>query len=239
MVMRYLLVVSVLALVTLQVSPAHAQNTAGVPPPGFPDGHVSWQYRAAFETDTDAFAHRLHYQEAIDEKKLWRVIVQGRKTGERDNDFDFAQAELFWRLTGPTKRWQHGLRFDARFRHEGRPGSLGINWSNEIAFGERWQLRGVVLTAIDIGDGARDGVFVQTRARLNYQMIDRTNTGIEMYSVYGSSKDFAGFQDQSHIIGPYIDMPFGNHWRLFASALGGITDNSQDLNLKLWVTRAL
>lgn len=239
MLKRFLFVANTVVLVMLTASPAGAQNTAGVPPPGFPDGHESLQYRVAYETDTDAFAHRLHYQQAFDEKKLWRIIVQGRKTNDRDNDFDFAQGEIFWRLTGPTRRWQHGLRFDLRVRHEGRPATFGLNWSNEFTFADDWRFRTVVLTAIDVGDGARDGVFLQTRNQLNYALAPRQNIGFELYSVYGSSKDIPSLKDQNHQLGPYVVLPLGDKWQLFGSALAGLTDESQDLNLKLWFTRAL
>ncbi|MEL7538758.1 MAG: hypothetical protein AAFZ58_01985 [Pseudomonadota bacterium] len=225
------------AWLALASPPALAQNTAGVFGPVVNEGHRSAQYRIAFEADTDAFAHRLHYQESVGDDLMWRIVGQARKTEDSDNDFDFIQGELFWQLNTGRSGWDSGFRFDALVRHEGRPGLAGVHWMNDFHPAERWRLRAVAMTGVQIGDGAADGVFLQFRSQINYRTTQGYSVGLETYSGFGSTDDLAGIKDQSHEVGPYLEAAFAERWTVFASALAGLTDGSQDLNLKLWITR--
>ncbi len=217
---------------------ASAQNTAGVFPPGFGPDHQSAQYRITYEAEEHATAHRLHYQQSISPTLLWRVIGAARKSDNQTLDFDAATAELFWTLSPAGQRLQHGLRFDAIVRTEGRPGTFAVNWGGQYALDDRWRIRGNLLTGAQVGDGRESGVFVQTRGQLQYAYAPGRAIGIEHYGVYGSSRDFRGIEEQRQQLGPYIDLPLSENWRMFGSVLFGLTDASQDLDLKLWVTRS-
>ena len=222
----------------LVAAPAAAQNTAGVFPPGFGADHRSAQYRITYEADEHATAHRFHYQQSINPDLLWRVIVAARKTDDQEVDYNAVTGEIFWTLSPQGARFQHGMRFDAIVRSEGRPANLAVNWGGHYALGERWRIRGNLLTSAQVGDGRQGGVFVQTRGQLQYAVSPGRAVGIEHYGVYGSSKDFLGANEQRQQLGPYVDLPLAPRWRLFGSALFGLTDGSQDLDLKLWITRS-
>ena len=234
---RAFVVTAMLAMLLLSTV-ATAQNTAGVFPPGFGADHASAQYRITYEADEHATAHRFHYQQSINRELLWRVIALARKTDGQDLDFDAATGELFWTLSPAGARFQHGLRFDAIIRNEGRPASAAANWGGQYELTDRWRVRGNLLSAVQVGDGRQSGVFVQTRGQLHYRIAPGRAIGIEHYGVYGSSRDFRGASEQRQQLGPYVDLPLAERWRLFGSVLFGLTDGSQDLDLKLWVTRS-
>ena len=146
---------------------AAAQNTGGVFGPEVTEGHKSIQYRGAINPDNAldqfGFAQRLHYQQAIDGDFMWRIIGATRKTDSSDFDFDFVQAELFWELSDDEDKHKTGLRFDARLTDGDRAEQLGLNWMNHFNFDNGWHARALVLTNVQIGDTAADGINVQTR----------------------------------------------------------------------------
>lgn len=218
---------------------ASAQNTGGVFGPVVRDGHRSMQFRTAFVPDTDAFAQRLHYEQSVDSTFMWRIIGQARKTDDSDFDFDFVQGELFWDLSGDERRWQTGIRFDARIRDQGRPASIGVNWMNQFAFSPEWQGRFAVLTAIDVGEDGRDGVLLQTRANIYRTFSGGVVTGFELFSAYGTTADFASGDEQLHEFGPFVALPMGSDWSLFAGTLFGLTNATPDSEYRLWVSRSL
>lgn len=217
---------------------AQAQATGGVFPPNVNEGHRSVQYRAAYNPDTEGFASRLHYQQALDGDFMLRGLIQTRKTDDSDLDIDFVQAELFWDLSEDTDKWRTGVRFDARLRTEGRPGLLGAHWMNRWALSDDWDGRFVVLSAVNVGDDAPDGVFLQTRGALNYSGFDGVGTGVELFSAYGSTDDFAStFDEQRHAIGPTLNVKLGDGVSLFGGPLFGLTDATPDVDWRVWITK--
>ncbi|MEM7328283.1 MAG: hypothetical protein AAF437_06045 [Pseudomonadota bacterium] len=214
-----------------------AQNTGGIFPPMVNEGHKSAQYRVAYNPDTEGLSQRVHYQQAINGNLMWRGLVSARKTDDSEVDFDFVQAELFWELSDDDDEWKTGLRFDARIRDDDRPGLVGVHWTNQFPITETWTGRFVALSAIDIGDDARDGMFLQTRGNLFTRLQSGQTVGVEFFNAYGSTDNFLDLDKQGHSVGPFASFPVVEDWSLFTGALFGLTDASADAELRLWVTR--
>lgn len=228
---------SVLLAVSVACMTAQAQNVAGVFPPGFGPDHQSAQYRIGFDPDSDDVVQRVHYQSSIDDRRMWRIGGQGNKTEDTAFDFDRLIGEIFWNLSTEGSVWQHGLRFDAALRTEGRPASAAVNWSGQYVGLEGWRFRFNVLNGVQIGDGRQRGVFMQTRAQVHRRLGQGRSVGIEHFGVYGSTDDFRDLKEQGHQVGPYLILPMGGGWRLHGSVLFGLTDETSDSNLKFWVNR--
>ena len=216
---------------------AIAQNTGGIFPPMVNEGHKSAQYRVTYNPDTEGLSQRFHYQQAINGDFMWRGLVSARKTTDSDVDFDFVQAELFWELSDDDDDWRTGFRFDGRIRDDGRPGLIGIHWTNQFPISDTWNGRFVALSSFDIGDGAGDGVFLQTRGNFFTKLEGGQTVGLEYYNSYGSTEDIRDFDDQSHQIGPYAVFPVTKDWSVLTSALFGATDGAADSELRFWITR--
>lgn len=218
---------------------AVAQQTGGVFPPMVNEGHSSWQYRAAYNPDTDGFAQRLHYQQAIDGDLMWRILGQTRKTDSSDFDFDFLQAELFWELSGDDERYRSGFRFDARLRDNNRPHQIGWNWMNQFFFDDGWSARALLLTTYQFGNNAADGLGLGTRAQLVKRLSNGHSVGLEWYSAYGTTDDFADLDDQNHALGPVYSLPIAEGWSVFGGLLFGLTDASSDAEGRVWITKSM
>ena len=241
--MKKLLKFSALTLLGALAIPqvAAAQNTGGVFPPMVNDGHKSAQYRIAINPDNAAgetgFAQRLHYQQSLNGDMMWRIVGQTRKTADSDFDFDFLQAELFWELSDDDDQHKTGLRFDARLRDENRAEQLGLNWSNQFNFENGWSARALVLTAVQIGDNAADGVSLQTRGQIARKLESGASLGVDMFNSYGRTGNIGSFDEQSHTIGPFVSTPIGNGLSIYAGPLFGISEAAPDLEARLWLTR--
>lgn len=232
-------VVSAGALSLGLFSPAFAQNTGGIFGPIVNEGHHSAQYRITYDPDTERYAQRLHYQHALNGELMVRVIGQARKTASSDFDPDFLKAELFWQITPDGQPWQTGLRFDASLRDGNRSDVLGLNWTNQWRISDTVSVRAIVLTSLELGDMARDGIGLGTRAGLFYREGSGPEFAFEMFNSYGTTDDIADLEDQRHQIGPAVNLPVSNGWSIYGSALFGVTDATPDTELRIRLTKRL
>lgn len=216
---------------------AHAQNVSGVFGPEIEAGHKSLEYRIGFDPDTANFAHRPHAQASLNDAWMLRVIAQTRETATSNLDFDLLGVQLFWQVTPDDQVWQSGLRLDARVRDDGRPAIIRLDWSNEFRLSESWRIRVVALGAKEIGDTARNGVFLQTRGQLAYRQNSKRSLGLEVYGDYGSTDDLRAASEQIQQAGPFATIAVAKGWSLTTEVLLGLTDPSPRTNLKLAVTR--
>jgi len=228
-------------LVILAV-PAMAQNTGGVFGPVVNEGARTLQYRAAVNPDPNndldfGFAHRLHYQQAINDDFMWRVLGQTVRTEDSDVDFDFIGAELFWEFSENEDNYKHGVRFDGRIRDDGRSEQLGFNWIHQWNLPDGWSARALLLTLREFGQNRNDGINIQTRTRLTKKLDNGLTLGFENYSNYGNTGSFGGLDEQSHTIGPIISVPVANKTSIFGGPLFGLTDGSADVEARVWVTQ--
>jgi len=221
----------------------YAQNTAGVFPPRVVEGHKSLQYRATLNPDDTnketGFAQRLHYQESINGDLMWRVIGQTKKTDQSDLDFDFVQGELYWELSNDEDKHKSALRFDARYRGGDRPGFLGLNLGSEYRVNDRWSLRGLVLSSVDLGANSNNGINLQTRGQLAYRLKRSKSIGVEVYSFYGRTGNIGSFSEQIHTIAPYISMPLNSSVSIFGGPLIGLSDAAPDFEARMWITKKI
>ena len=223
----------------LAAGPASAQNTGGVFGPVVNEGDRQVQYRITFDPDSDGLAQRIHYEQALNGDFMLRGVVQARKTTDSDLDFDYFQGELFWELSRDGASWRTGLRLDARIRDGDRPETIGLNWMNHWNLAGSFSARFLVLSSVDIGDNARDGVFLQTRASLYRKLGKGPRLGLELYNSYGSTDGFADFDDQRHQLGPAANFSLGAGRSLFTNVLFGLTDATPDAELRLWFSMKL
>jgi len=241
--MKFRLFLTALGSVMLTSTAAFAQNTGGVFPATVNEGSSAWQYRAAVNPDNSAddvgFAQRLHYQKAINDDFMWRILGQTVRTDDSLFDFDFIGAELFWEFSDNEDNYKHGVRFDARFRDDERSEQLGFNWIHQWNLDDGWQARAILLTGYEVGSNAADGVNIQTRTRLTKKLDSGYTVGIENYSNYGNTGSFGGFSDQSHTVGPVFSAPLGDGLSVFGGPLFGITRSSPDFEARLWLTQSL
>lgn len=227
------------SLLCMLVSPSYAGNVAGVFGPVVNEGQKLFQHRLGFDVDSDQLVQRLHYQQSLNDDVRLRGVIQARETAGSDVDYDFFQGELWWQLDDLSSNWKHALRFDFRITDDGRPGLLAASWTNQFNWSKKWKSTALILGSVDVGDGARSGVFLQTRADIVTKLNGGWSVGAELFSSYGSTIDFASFDDQSHQIGPVLKGKLGNGWSFSSGVLFGVSDASQDENLRLWITKSL
>ena len=214
-------------------------TTGGVFGPVVNEDHQLWQYRIAYDEESQMFAQRLHYESAISGDLMWRGLVQARETQQRNVDFDFFQGELFWQLADMREGWQQGLRFDLRLRNDNRPHQVGLNWMHQLQLGSRWQARMLALTTRQFGDNPRSGIGLQTRASLAYRAADKHTVLLSLFSDYGSTADIRSGSDQSQQAGPTWVYRPGGGWQVLLGYLNGMTSGSPDHSVRFWITRAL
>lgn len=226
-----------LGLSFLPLGSALAQNTSTVFGPSVNEGDESAEYRIAYNPDTEGHKQRVHYQKAINGDIRLRGLVQARKTGANDLDYDYVQAELLLDLSEDGDRYRTGFRFDTRVRENNRPSFIRATWINQWALTDAVRARFLILSAVDFGDNDSEGATVETRGSLKFKNPNGPDLGLELYSAYGSTVDFDDFDDQRHQFGPSTSIDVSDDWSIYGGALFGLTEGSPDTELRFWLTR--
>lgn len=219
------------------IQSGYAQNTGGVFGPIVNDNYSAVQYRSAFDTQTNRLSQRIHFEKSINGDLMWRAVYGTRKTDHSDYDFDFFQAELFWELSDDTDYLRTGFRFDLHLVDDDRPNFLGVNWMSQINLNETWSCRFLAMSSFDFGENARDGVFLQARASVTCHVTEHLSLGAEFYDSYGSTDHLLRFADQNLQLGPVANYTFDNNFSLYGGVMYGLTEQSPDSQLRLWLTR--
>lgn len=224
-----------------------AQTISGVHGPSVRADDRSVMYRVAFTPEEDGreadTAHRLHYQHAVNDSHRWRVLFNASDNGNGLLDPDSLQAEWLWQFIEKTETnqlWQSGLRFDYRhYLRDGRADRLRLNWTNQWDLANGWRVRALSQNWVEVGDGSRDGVWMEVRGSLTRKVSDNVRLGVESFNGLGNLDDVPDFDDQNHRLGPVISVSHGNGWSTQTRVLFGVSDRASDADFGFWVNRAL
>ena len=218
---------------------ALAQNAGGVFGPKVIPGRraVDFRYTADDPATGGAFVLRTHYEQAVGNNLMWRVVGQVRQTRE-DGEFeaDYARADLFWYLGQPVRGWYTGLRFDAMVRAGNRPEQININWTNEWNLTDATIARFVVRVAPQFGAGAKESPLLETRSLLSHRLRSGAVIGLESYHPWGELSELDGIARAPTQVGSYVTVPVGN-MSVFTGVLFGFTDAAPDTTIRLRVVR--
>jgi hypothetical protein len=216
---------------------ANASNTSGVHGPGVNAGERSMQLRFAFspsdfDGQRDAFAYRLHYQQAFNDKVRGRVMVQYSDQG--DLQYDYFRGEVLYNFKKQGDGiWSSGVRFDLRTRRGDRPEEYAVNWTNQWSLDNGIRVRGILIGSRQFGsDNAFDGTKFATRSSISAKLDSGLTVGLDMFNEYGKLGNFGSFNKQSHQIGPMLGGTIGG-FKYEVRYLAGVSSGSRDHNFGL------
>ncbi len=214
-----------------------ASNTSGVHGPNVNADDRSMQIRFALSpsdmpTQTDAWAYRLHYQHALNDRFRARVIVQARDRG--DFEYDYFRTELLYNFKKQGDGiWSSGIRFDIRTREGDRPEEYALNWTNQWLLNNGLRVRGVVIASRQFGsEQAFSGTEISTRSSMSKLIDNGLRVGLEMFNEYGEVGEFGSFNNQSHQVGPMLGGSIGDI-KYEVRYLVGVSNGSRDNNVGL------
>lgn len=239
MILRCVALLGFLAALSLT---AGAQTLGGVFGPAVKADTEDVQYRLSWIPEEngrpDRYGHRLHWERALDSRRMIRFLAAASGPAG-DTEATNLDVQLFQELTpeGP-RTWRSGFRFDLSAGLNGRASAAGLHWMNEFDIGSGWSARAVAMSTVQFGEAAQDGVFLQSRFRLNRSFSDGYGAGVEVFNTYGSTEALGRFDEQNHRAGPYITLPLADGWRVYAGALVGLSDRAADNEARLWLGRA-
>jgi len=185
------------------------------------------------------FRQRLHYQRPFKDHFRWRAVMQGSDTLNGDFDLELFQAELLWQIRNSSDHgWDSAIRFDTRVSKDGmNPDRIGVNWSNQFNFANRWQARAIFLTAREIGKRKRSGVLIRTWTQIRYRLQNDSTVALEPFNTYGRTPSFGSFQRQKHQIGAAYSGRFSNGLNYNLGILFGISDAATNMDLRFFLSK--
>lgn len=225
---------------------AQAQNVSSVFGPTVNAGEREAEYRLGILPGEDGadteYAHRFHAQYAFNDALRFRAIteISSGDTGDADLEFKYVQGELLWQYEESGEDgYAAAFRFDYRLNEgDDRADQFGANWTHQWALPNDWRFRAILLFDVDVGEDARDGLFIDTRMSLTRRLSNGLRVGVDSFNDYGDTdRGFGSFQDQSHQLGPVVSGSIGEvEW--FFGPLFGISDGAPDTDIQFTLTRA-
>lgn len=232
---------SLLAIVlTFIVTPAFAQIASGVPGATVKDGEKFLQYRIAIDLEDDstgeaAFAQRVMYRQAINDRFNVRGSIQTLRTANSDFDFDYAKLELTWQLTPEVQRYQTGLRLDFRVRANNRPDHIGLNWAHQMSFKNGWRARGALSGTVQVLDKTSNDIAIGGSAQFSRKLESGVRLGVHGFSSFGDSHGLLLLKRSSTVAGPFIEFKLNKTVPVMIGTLHGVTHNARDDQIRFFI----
>ena len=239
--MRFL-VFLILVPVVLWASSAQAQNVTGVFGPVVNAGEHNLEYRvaAAFDVDGDdaRWAQRIHYEKALSGSFRLRGVLATRETATSEMDYDFSRIEAVWQITPNENSYQTGIRFEARHRGDGRPEEVRVNWINQWSLYDGWRARAIWMNTLQVAQRTNDELQFQGRFELSRKIPNGIRMGLHSYVEFGDTGKLRALNGDEAEIGPFIEFDISDTTAIYIGSLHGMTESSDDNQLRIFVERA-
>lgn len=233
-----------LALISgLLAGEAAAQNTSSVFGPKVRDGAASADYRFGYVPGEngapDRYAHRIAGGFSLDERRAVSLVLRGTdRGGPAGFEYDYMQAQFSWEASPEDAAfWSTGFRFDARLANGDRPDQLGANWTNQFELSDRVSARAILLTAVQSGERAADGVLLAARGQVSYDLGGGASVALLSFNSLGSTEDF-GTGGRSQQLGPVVTGRIAGDWTWTFGNLFGLNEATPDNDVRLWIGRS-
>lgn len=240
------LVVSVFAVAGTASLPAAAQSLTGnVGSAGVSEGERGIEARLGLDEEGSA-ASRIHYDHAFTGWYQLRVIGSFRRPDGEDWDFSALTLENWFQWSEETRDnsgFNGGIRLAYSFADGSGRDEAQVRLTVTDRFAGAWEWRANLIGEIEAGEGSDGGVGVEMRAQLTRGLetsglgSDDWRLGMELFSEFGNSRDFASLNDQAHQIGPVIKVSWDNGIYIQSAVRAGLTDGSDDYMAKLFIGR--
>ena len=218
-----------------------AQSTSSVFNPDVSKGESAFEYRAAYDADSDTFGQRIHYQYGFTDSFRGRIILTQRSTDAEPFDFRYIRFEGQWQfLRDQDVGFDSALRFELQIADgDNRPSRARIAWSTKYVFDNALEIRGVLLTGHQFGADSGDGFLLDARTQINYPISETAKIGIDYYANFNNHKNIGSFDEQKHSIGPIYKQKLRNGWSFQLGPLFGLSDAASDFDFRLFVIKKL
>ncbi|MGB3456981.1 MAG: hypothetical protein WBG08_07615 [Litorimonas sp.] len=239
--MRYTIPVFA-ALAVGFAAPAQAQNVTGVFSPTVSEDDHALEYRAAGVIDAPGddflWAQRLHYERAISDNFRPRIVVATEETASNEVELDFIRLEAVWQLTPDDRKHQMGMRFEGRVRTEGAE-EIRANFINQWALPNNFRARAILMNTLQVAQRTNNELQFQGRFELSRKLPESgIRLGLHSYVELGDTSDIRAFKDDEAEIGPFIEFDLTDDVAVYIGTLHGLTDASDDNQLRFFIERA-
>lgn len=214
-----------------------ATNTSSVFSPEVTPGSRSLEYRfSAVEQDgPDAWAHRIHYQQAINDAWQWRLITAFADPAGGAHEYRYGRLEMMWQfIESEDAGWDSAIRYEFQVADgDDEPSRARVVWSAKWNFTNDLEFRSNLLTGREFGPYASEGWMLETRTQLTAPVSPRIRVGMEMFNDFNDSRSLGSWSEQGHQLGPVLKAKIGSDCSLLASWLFGVSSNAPDNDFRL------
>ncbi len=231
--MKFVFCLLIIAALSLPGGMLIGQNTSSVFSPDVTRGKNAIEYRAAYDSDAEAFSHRLHYQYGFTDAWRGRVILTQFDRPSQNLELRYIRFEGLWQfLEDGEAGWDSALRFELQLTEgDNPPHRARIAWSGKKDLNEKWQIRGNFLTGRQFGNESKKGWLLESRAQITRKLNPNWSLAVDYFGDMNDTDEFGAFKDQEHQLGPLLKFKAGGASGLFGP-LFGVSSSAPDLELR-------
>lgn len=224
-------------------SVAAANNTSGVfgPVVNIDDHGIQYRTAAIFDGsggDDFDWGQRFHYEKSVSGSLRLRGIIATRETASTEIDFDFARIEAVLQVTPDDQDYQSGVRFEGRLRGDGRADEVRVNWINQWSLGEGWRARAIMMNTYQVAQRTNDELQFAGRFGLSRKIPSGIRLGVHSFVDFGDTDGIRVLNGNDAEIGPFVSFDLTDSVDVYLGTLHGLTDSSDDNQLRLFVGKS-
>jgi len=216
-----------------------AQTLKGVFGSDVKAGAQAIEYRFGY-TDDRGFGvggavQRFHYQQAVSDRLQFRGVLFQRDLHGGGYDFRGIRLEtLYQLLEDEDAGFDSALRLDLHAADgDDQPGFARIGWGTEWMVSGGWSFRSNVMLRREVGPGSVDDFSSEVRWRANWSGDGGSDFGMELFNSLGFWDAMGSFDEQDHLLGPYVKGEIGPSLTYQVQVLLGLSKSAIDEQFRI------
>lgn len=210
-------------------------STSGVVGANVKAGDRSIEWRHAAVPQTGEIRSRVHYQHSLNDRWRPRAIIQFKDHVEDEAAWDYVRGELQWQFFDGA-RYDSAFRVGYNIRSDERAPRASFVWTSQYLITKRVYARLAFVSRNDF-DTLEDEASSQIRTSISRKASSAIAYGFESFLSRSDWRD--EYDEQSHVVGPYVKYRFLMKTAIRVGALVGVTGASDDQLLRFWLSHKI
>lgn len=196
--------------------------------------------------DHERFRMRQHIDYGWTEWYANRIVIEQDKPGSDSLEFRSISFEnRFQVFEKDIHGWDGGFRIN--YGHsdgDKTPHELEARLMAQVPIGQNWDSRHNIIFEREVGADSAPGITLELRNQINRKVpvpvnwpVDSLKLGVESFNDFGKLNEQTGYSNQSHQIGPVMKAGFANGAFMQVGYRSGLSRDSADHLVKVFVGR--
>lgn len=180
------------------------------------------------ESGDDEWKHKLGLKYGFNDR--WQLSIKGEADNEESREYEYDETEVKLKYN----LWKSGdfkTSIEGGYEFDHTSGADAVLLNTQAKYGPKpWKYDIKAKLKHEVGDNRNNGLDVEIETKTAYELENDVVVGIKYDADFGRVTDNTGFDEQEHLLGPFVDfsIPLPNDKKLGTklSYSAGLSDAS-------------